>query len=190
MKFEEIQESVKRVLENHRNHRWHETVDGVIATYLKNETALNIYHGLDRANLYIHSHPFDFTSRIVTGEMRHTRYRLDPAGVEFQFQRRRITGEFFGETEYCGLEAMPLETYLPGDTYSILSNEIHSVAPVDGTITLVVRDRFTSPTEFASYWPKGRPTQKIENGSFGVRRMAPEALVEELAKLTLKAWGS
>lgn len=188
MQFEQVRQSVKSVLENHQKHRWYETVDGVIATYFKNETALNIYQGLDRSNPYIHSHPFDFTSTIVTGEMRHTRYRLDPSGDEFQFQRRRITGEFFGATEDCVLEAMPLETYLPGDTYSILSSEIHSVAPVDGSITLVVRDHFTSPTEFASYWPSGKPTKKIENGSFAVRRIAPESLVAEMARLTLKDW--
>jgi hypothetical protein len=32
------------------------------------------------------------------------------------------------------LDALPLEKYLHGEKYSVLSHEIHSVAPVDGTI--------------------------------------------------------
>jgi hypothetical protein len=183
-----VQQSAKRILENHRNHQWFETTEGVIATYFRNETVLNIYQGLDKSNLYIHSHPFDFTSTIVVGEMRHTRYQFRPEGAVYEFQRRRISGEFFGETERCGLEPLPVERYVAGDTYSILSHEIHSVAPADGTITLVVRDHVTEPSDFASYWPVEKPTKKVRNGSFAARGIAAESLVAEMVGRTLEAW--
>lgn len=142
---------------------------------------------LDKENRYVHSHPFDFESVIVHGELRHTRYLRAEWGECFRFQQRKLSGEFTGEEAGCLMQAQPLEVLRPGDRYTVISNEIHSVDPDDGTVTFVTRRFHTRPEGFCSYWPEGKSTPKVGDGSFA-RPESQEDALRKAVEFTLERW--
>lgn len=175
------------ILRHYQRYEWKDTTEGVFATYFY-YACLNLYCGLDKENKYIHSHPFDFESVIVVGELQHTRYKKSVWGNVYSYQDRKLTGEFIGDVGTCHLLPDPIEVYRPGQCYTVCTPEIHSVDPMDGTLTFVTRRSYTTPTAFASYWPEGKPTAKVGDGSFALRTQSKEEVLKLAVEKTLDTW--
>jgi hypothetical protein len=106
----------------------------------------------------IHDHPWDFTSRIVTGIMGNQRYTVDAeAGEEFLSAKIRC-----GEAAYLLEEPVKSlvlpqvrEAYGAEETYSQEAPEFHESFPSPGTVTVIQRS-FKQDREVARVlWREG-----------------------------------
>lgn len=124
----------------------------------------------------VHDHPYDFTSRIIVGELRNSRYVETAAGDEYhrfrysppdEEQRRRDTVKLSATAETLG----------EGDEYAQLAHELHTSRQQPGTVTLI-RCSWGAPRELTvclrddAPWPSGR---------------ARDATREEIKSFTAKA---
>lgn len=190
---------VADVLKNHGRYKWAHTTPGIICTFfwpaviddsMRPLAALNVYFDITREPEAIHSHTFDFKSLLVCGAMKHVRYEeTDDAKGEWRYQtgnftrhRRNMKGEVLS-TEICGLSVRMTEEFMPGDSYSILSTEIHSVEPRNGTVTFVTPFSLTSPIDFCSY----RPIGGVPPEPF-VREQASTETVERAVAAVVEKW--
>lgn len=124
----------------------------------------------------IHDHPYDFTSRIIVGELTNTRYVETAAGVEFDRFRYSPPDEEQRRRDVVRLSATA-ETLGEGDGYDQLAHELHTSRQQPGTVTLL-RCSWSAPRELTvcvpqqAPWPSGR---------------AREATPEEIASFTAQA---
>jgi len=110
----------------------------------------------------MHTHPWDFHSYVVAGEITDFRFRLaTDAEIEAY-----LCGDYMEQKIRCGvggglveepiltkLKAMPADVISEGQWYHREAEEIHVSNPEDGTVTLVYRV-FREDTEHAYvYWP-------------------------------------
>lgn len=84
----------------------------------------------------IHDHPYDFTSRIIVGELTNTRYVEDAAGDEHLRFRYSPPDEEQRRSETVRLCAAA-ESLCEGDEYGQLAHELHASGQQPGTVTLI-----------------------------------------------------
>jgi hypothetical protein len=155
---------------------------GMARIYLTEDrdVRLNIWHsalavdGLTPETGMVHTHPWDFTSRIVVGQLRNQRYRWQRSGpdvIRDGWCRAEITPGPGGHFDAAGpsghdsrrfgnLVKLPLEnngcSYGPGGTYSQTHDEIHHTEYVDGTVTINRRERGSLPDRAFTFWKSDR----------------------------------
>lgn len=142
---------VKHVLLHVNDLKWRLGTTGVFTITLSDDLVINIFDH-DQAvpgRADYHSHWYDFKSDIIAGKLRHFRYVKAETGLDVLGQEVSMTHQPIGSPFALALRECPCETYLPGDSYEITSPEIHRVIADPGTVTLVTRQRKTSPT---GYW--------------------------------------
>jgi hypothetical protein len=93
----------------------------------------------------VHDHPYDFTSRVIAGELTNTRYREDPAGDEYVRFRYWPPAEDQRRSDTVKLSATP-ETVTEGEEYHQLAHELHAGWQQPGTVT-VIRCSWVDPRE-------------------------------------------
>lgn len=157
---------VQNVLENWESHRWSLQGFGMLRTYITKELRLHVWDS-DFAVpdvSKVHTHPWNFESRVVVGRVVNTRYRAAssltiPAAIAVPFiQEQIVCGPGGGlakdmdmtvSGKRVWLHPLESETYVDGDTYRQEACEIHSTWCERGTVTLVLRE-FLPDTEHAS----------------------------------------
>jgi hypothetical protein len=173
---------VKHVLMYVNDLKWRLGTTGVFTITLSEDLVINIFDH-DKAapgRADYHSHWYDFKSDIIAGKLRHFRYVKAETGLDVLGQEVSMTHQPIGSPVALALRECPGETYLPGDSYEITAPEIHRVVADPGTVTLVTRQRKTSPT---GYWvfkdrcgqePAGSPQrmQPEESGDTALQLVA------------------
>lgn len=135
---------------------------------------LNVWHtalrtpGLSPLTGMVHTHPWDFTSRVIAGELTNVLYLPAPSGD--LYVRSEITpgpgGDFTGPdgfaerpSGYPDRDSATLRsiarTYGPGESYSQTFTQIHHTEYVDGTVTLNRRRREGRPDRAFTLWANG-----------------------------------
>lgn len=147
-----LRATVLRILDRATDLEWSVQGLGMLRHYLTPEVRLHIWlHRFMVPNVtVIHSHPWDFRSYIVSGEVRQHRYTLGASGEPFTEQTIRCGAGacVMTQPKPVFLFAGSLEVYRPGHWYEQEADEIHFSSPVDGTVTLVER-HFRADTEHA-----------------------------------------
>jgi hypothetical protein len=108
----------------------------------------------------IHDHPYDFTSRVIAGELTNTLYAEDPAGDNYVRFRYSLGAEDQRRSDTVKLSATP-ETFAEDGEYSQLAHELHVSWQEPGTVT-VIRCAWGKPRELTvclrheGFWPSGQ----------------------------------
>lgn len=152
-------DEVLRILKNPHEAVWTAQGFGMLRTYLGDDKVwrLNVWHSaLAVENVStIHDHPWDFTSWIVAGKLRNTRF-LSGNVFDYPYRGMKIkTGEGGGPVGKEGARRMgacPAEDYQAGDTYSQLWDEIHKTSCSDGAVTLNKRGRVGDGEHAHVFW--------------------------------------
>lgn len=142
---------------------------GMLRTYLDEArlVRLNLWHH-DLVNPHIstmHTHPWTLRSEVVAGKLTNIRWERvrpgDPGAqpwVEDRIPCGNVSQPEFalkGEAKTVYLRPFPPEVILPGSFYSQQPDEIHTTQFLDGTATVMTRDRGDGVTEASVFWPLG-----------------------------------
>lgn len=121
---------------------------GMLRTYLDDERVERL-HIWDTGQAVedvstIHDHPWDFTSRIVRGEIRNQRFVIHaPTSGHPEFISARIRcgegGGLVTEPAKVTICSEAVERYEAGGTYSMLAPELHESFPTRGAVTVISR---------------------------------------------------
>jgi len=84
----------------------------------------------------IHDHPYNFTSKIIVGELTNTRFEEDRAGDEFTRFRYSPAAPDVRRSDTVRLSATAL-TLTEGDHYHQLAHELHASWQRPGTVTMI-----------------------------------------------------
>jgi len=130
--------------------------------YLSKEVRLHVWDSrfsVPRVTT-IHTHPWDFESKVISGGMTDIAYRKEPSVREIQ-NKRTLCGLFYEQKIICGpggcAAGDPVEVSLydqrtirieAGEAYALRRDELHESVPEDGTVT-VIRRKFYEDTEHA-----------------------------------------
>jgi hypothetical protein len=154
---------VRTILEHAQDYSWTMQEIGLLALRLDNrrEYRLHVWDpGHSDGDPPVHDHPFDFTSRIIVGEMTNTLYEENARGVEFIRIRYSPADEKSRRTDTVRLTAVR-STFTEGDQYSQLASELHASRQIPGTVT-IIRCAFKDVSELTvcrsdqSAWISGR----------------------------------
>lgn len=170
--------------------RWSTQGFGMARIYLDDtrNLRLNIWHsalavpGLSPETGMVHTHPWDFTSRIIAGRLSNYRYRWEsvenedakllapwrcaeitpgPGGSVTGSDGRAIKpsgydvrrfGTLVPVVRQYGDRSFHAEHYRPGGIYSQSFDEIHHTEYEDGTVTINRRDRGDRPDRALTFW--------------------------------------
>jgi len=172
MKLEDI--DVKRVLEEYKNYDWIIQGAGLLRTYLDGEGAFRLHlwspdikiPGLE----YIHTHRWDFVSRVIAGKLTNVHY-ADHPHPDGEFVKEAITpdGVVIGFPERCRLERYARRTHNAGDQYYEQAEVVHTVRLTEKCITVIHRRNFHNKPVYSfrhinEGWAnaKARPASKID----------------------------
>jgi len=188
---------VRFLLERAANYKWSIQGFGMLRLYLDgdHEPRLNIWDSRYRIpNVsMMHTHPWDFASLVVAGELTNIRYvEAAPSEqhriIEVHSSQikpgpggglRRHAGEVLEEREVCRFMAQREEVYCPGDVYFQLADEIHVSLPSDGCITINLRERVGADVA-RTFWPRGTDWVSAEP------RVATAEEVADITQLALR----
>lgn len=152
---------VKKILENPDGFDWSIQGLGMLRLYLSPDIRLHVW---DSSAKYedvstMHTHPWDFISYVVFGEVRQYRFTEATGRSGVPFNRQEILcgegGGPSGDPEIVYLQHGREEVHPAGSTYRQEASEIHSSFPADGTVTIIHRT-FHEDTDHAFvYYPQG-----------------------------------
>lgn len=161
-----LQEIVLNILRDPLKHDWSLQGLGMLRTYISPELRLHVWDPRFKfAEVSeMHTHPWNFHSIVIAGEVRNTRFVevgdddfLQNAGlVNRQQIFCGVGGGLCNETlRQVRLRELEAEVYGSGETYNQLADEIHVSAPAAGTVTLVHREIIGDADHAFVFWPVG-----------------------------------
>jgi len=109
----------------------------------------------------MHSHPWNFTSTVVSGEIVNEIYSADARpGAASPYMRQRIFcgagGGLDGDPEEVWLGMVSSGLYTPGQRYRMEAAQIHVSTPSAGCVTVCARDlAVPDPDRAVVLWPVG-----------------------------------
>lgn len=159
---------VKKILEKPLGHDWSIQGFGMLRLYLADELRMHIWNSkkmVEDVSL-IHTHPWDFVSEVVVGQITNVRYTESTPGTPFSLKHQYAKircgvgggiakGELQAERGEKWLVAQDREIYSIGETYTQSANEIHRSEPKDGTVTIVRRYFKSDPDHAYVFWDHG-----------------------------------
>jgi hypothetical protein len=152
---------VKTLLEHADALDWTTQGLGMLRTYLEPELRLHVWDRDLRAEdvSELHTHPWDFRSLVVAGQVENRRY-VEIDGGEPNFNKQEIFcgqggGLVDGDPTPVKISALPTEIFLPGDVYTQKAEEIHRSTPRSGTVTIVERHFKEDADHAFVFWPLG-----------------------------------
>jgi hypothetical protein len=149
---------VRNILEHAHDYPWTLQAFGLLGLRLddRREYRLHVWAPGPRTEApVIHDHPFDFTSRVVAGELTNCRYVVDPSGVTYLRERYVPPNEDVRTADLVRLRGS-VETYREGDDYAQLAYELHDSHQLPGTVT-IIRRTFRDVGELTVCRPEGAP---------------------------------
>lgn len=159
MEFKYVQELVFFLLRNAAKFKWSLQGFGMLRLHLPGGLRLNVWDSRYRVKdvSVMHTHPWFFTSLIVSGNLLNTRYvEMDHGAARYHFATIK-PGQGGGLMRDLGLISLvpkQPERYCEGMEYRQEPDEIHVSSPEDGCITLNYRIR-TGEDVATVYWPYG-----------------------------------
>jgi hypothetical protein len=182
---------VKKILEKAEFYEWSLQGFGMLRLHMDYGVRLNVWDSRYRVpNVSLmHSHPWNFVSYIVAGELQNIRWVLanHVSTTEFDtpFEHAIIKpGPGGGLRENKGLVVLLQqngEVYKAGESYCQKFDEIHVSDPLDGTVTVNERERVGEDLAYV-YWPKGTEWVSAEP------RPAKLHEVRDITENALKKW--
>lgn len=155
-------DEVRDILRNPLHREWTLQGFGMLRTYITKEIRLHVWD--DRfatANVSVmHTHPWDFTSDVVVGEMWNFRFRecndsFGPVTHNRQLLQCGAGGGVKEEPSLVRMLECSREIVSETCSYNESADETHISIPTRGCVTLVTRT-FRFDTEHAYvYWPVG-----------------------------------
>jgi hypothetical protein len=130
---------VRTILEHAQDYPWKMQEIGLLGLRLddRREYRLHVWDpGYSDDEPPVHDHPFDFTSRVIVGEMTNTRYQESDSGIEFNRIRYAAGDEATRRSDTVRLSASR-STVREGDNYSQVAHELHDSRQVPGTVTII-----------------------------------------------------
>lgn len=103
------------------------------------------------AGHYIHNHVCGFTSLVVGGGLKDTRYSVSTTQGP-QYHCLDIRNNVAASLQ---LVEGRTQKFRPGDFYRMGAREIHRTVPLDGTVTINRDDRDDEAPRFHVFWPWG-----------------------------------
>ena len=181
-------EEVKEILASPEKYEWTRQGLGMLRTYISDELRLHIWHRFLRNPTVsdIHTHPWNFASKIITGRLADHVYREVPINSDggTHWKQRLKCGKdcyFTGPRQLCDLRLDEVKEYLPGDIYEHDHEDIHCSTFTDFTVTLIHRDFSPGNRDYATvYWDKNEEWGSAEP------RKAEQELVSILCKGVLR----
>lgn len=184
--------SIRQILERADSYSWSLQGLGMLRLYLSREVRLHVWDSrfVAPGASVIHTHPWQFESFVVSGEVRQFRYteaaslREGRNGVPYRRQRILCGPEGCAEglPEEVVLLRGGLETYQAGALYSQEAAEIHESLPIPGTVTVVERT-FLDDADHAFVYFQG------EEWVSALPRPALPEEVQAIVGLALRRWG-
>jgi hypothetical protein len=156
---------VKKILEHPLRYDWTLQGLGMLRLYLDDERRMHVWddrYSVDDVS-QMHTHPWNFESFIVAGEVTNQLYHevsntVMPEG-SLQYNKQKIFcgtgGGLIGEPEKTWLAARRPNTYGEGCTYYELADEIHISNPKRGTVTIVTREFLADNDHAYVFWKNG-----------------------------------
>ena len=159
--FDDLRALVLHMLENPMGLEWTLQGFGMLRTYLRPETRLHVWSPMYRVDGVsdIHTHPWDFVSTVICGEVTNHRYQGTP-GHEYVEQRIRCgaggglaaTPSSNASPDHLGLRESVVERYSAGESYAQTADEIHRSVTTQGTVTLCRRTFGSDPDHASVFW--------------------------------------
>jgi hypothetical protein len=160
-----VRHLVMKILSNALSYPWTVQGFGMLRTYLENNVRLTLWLKKYRtpAVSMLHTHPWDFNSYIVCGEMHNTVFKTvyDHGEPGFPYWVQKIKagegGGLEGEPERVKI-AIETQDYIKTEgRYDQTFNQIHRSDPADGTVTLCARQvpEGNSKDHALVFWPDG-----------------------------------
>lgn len=182
---------VRHLLEHPDSIEWTLQGFGMLRCYLEPEVRLHVWDDRYKAPgvSELHTHPWNFHSLVVAGEVHNHRFVESDGSREGTHQaipRKRQTircgegGGLVGDPVDVILSEEPTETYCEGEGYTQLAEEIHRSVPANGTVTIIERE-FKPDTEHAYVYFQG------EWGTAEPRLATPEE-IEAILGNALETW--
>lgn len=149
---------VTEVLRQPFSRNWTVQGFGMLRTYINGDLVrLSVWdHSLtyNPEPSMIHDHPWDFQSEIIAGRLTNTTYEVHPLGATLEghflrfpqkaMMRTIKPGEglqIHGDDVPVVLGVKSIKEYRAGFHYNQTHDEVHKTEFVDGTVTIVSRDR-------------------------------------------------
>lgn len=187
---------VKKLLEHPFEHSWSFQGLGMLRCYLSREVRLHVWDprmAFPNAST-LHTHPWDFSSRIIAGRMVDTVFEIrkdEPATHHVQKIQCGPGGCAKGESYNVSLRRAGTRTV--GDSlgstgyqtgYTLNRDAIHESRPEPGTVSIIQRS-LEGDTEHAFvFWPLGTQWVTAEP------RPAADREVKVMTRLALERWFS
>lgn len=163
-----IKQLVRPILERPFNREWSLQGFGMLRTYLDNDRIWRLHiwthdHAVDNVST-IHTHPWDFKSTIIAGEVKNQRFkRLNNPRPDAPFVKRYQEqlikcgpgGCAISSPEPVALFAFGEERYREGASYQQKAEEIHRSMPQDGTVTIIERVFGSNVDDAYVFFPDG-----------------------------------
>ena len=130
---------VRMILEHAQDYAWRIQAIGLLGLRLDDHREYRLHVWDPSYSLEdppVHDHPFDFTSRIIAGEMTNTRYTEDPSGIEYSRVRYSTADEDARRTDTVRLSGTAT-TFTEGGRYVQLAHELHGSWQLPGTVTII-----------------------------------------------------
>ncbi len=169
IRFDLLQDFVRTILENPMGRDWTLQGFGMLRTYLGDERRVRL-HVWDSRFAFedvstMHTHPWNFHSTVIAGEVRNLLYSDRRIGKGFAVQgdpyyrQLILCGEGGHEVDEPVPVAIRLESdevYVAGESYTQHAREIHVSQPSDGAVTLITREFLDDDDHAFVYWPMGQ----------------------------------
>lgn len=152
---------VKKILEKPHGYEWSVQGLGMMRLYLSKEVRLHIWDETLRVPDVsdMHTHPWDFLSLVVCGEITNIRYTPSSAVTDCEFRRQEIFcgvgGGLVGEPVNVYLNRSQPEHLGENETYHQVANEIHVSESLRGSITIIERHFGHDEDHAYVYWDAG-----------------------------------
>lgn len=187
-------QDVKDVLLNWKDHQWQMQGFGMLRTYLpgEGEPRLQIWDQrlAQPGNNTVHDHPWNFESHIYAGVLWNQRYFIDRRHSFHgqMWEEHFITpGVGGGLTEKKShpvrLAPQQLEMYAKDEGYGQTWSELHLSRYLNGTVTLITRER-ARPSDSASSFSNGR----VPWSFFEPRPATQEEILRTITYSLLEWW--
>ncbi len=180
--FQLLKLTIQQILLKAAHYDWSLQGFGMLRLYMSKQTRLHLWSDQHKVSDVsdIHTHPWDFQSVVIAGELRNLRLYPERQGKPYLNQTILCGpgGYPLADISRINLWAKPLEIYKEGDTYKQSATEIHQSFPLDGTVTLIQRQFREDDDHAQVFWPPDKHWVSAE---------PRKATTEEVATITRNA---
>ena len=189
MKLITEKQHIKTILEKAEKYQWSIQGFGFLRMYLTADEVYRLHIWDDRYKIpnvsIIHTHPWDFCSKVYSGQIYNTRYKAKKHKKNTHFRLRIVTGENAkpaANIKVCKLAIAKTDSVKSGENYFQRADEIHETQAKSGTVTVIRRQFLDDRSKADVFFPIG--TDWVDARP----RPATEEEVKDITENALKNW--